>query len=100
MRRFGAEDVFAAYEVRASIEGLACRLPRANGVPDAVAAALRACLEEGDRILAGGALADGDLQPYQAMNERFHDAIISLSRNPWVERFVRQTIRSRSCPAG
>ena len=43
------------------------------------------------RILSGGALAPGDLQPYQAMNERFHDAIISLSGNPWVERFVRQT---------
>ncbi|SEP50214.1 GntR family transcriptional regulator, vanillate catabolism transcriptional regulator [Methylobacterium sp. ap11] len=91
VRRFGAEDVFAAYEVRASIEGLACRLAAANGVPDAVAEILRACLEEGDRILAGSALTPGDLQPYQAMNERFHDAIISLSRNPWVERFVRQT---------
>ncbi|UHC19983.1 GntR family transcriptional regulator (plasmid) [Methylobacterium currus] len=91
VRRFGADDVFAAYEVRASIEGLACRLAAANGVPDAVAATLRACLAEGDRILSSGALAAGDLQPYQAMNERFHDAIIQLSGNPWVERFVRQT---------
>ncbi|WP_203236231.1 GntR family transcriptional regulator [Methylobacterium crusticola] len=91
VRSFGAQDVFAAYEVRAAIEGLACRLAAARGVPDAVAAALRGCLADGDRILAGGRLDPAELQPYQAMNESFHDAIISLSGNPWVERFVRQT---------
>lgn len=91
VRRFEADDVFAAYEVRASIEGLACRLAAMNGVPEATAEGLRALLGTGDAILADGRLATDDLQPYQAMNEAFHDGIIALSGNRWVERFVRQT---------
>lgn len=91
VRRFEADEIFAAYEVRASIEGLACRLAAANGIPEAAAATLRACLAEGDAILAKGRLAPEDLAPYQLMNVRFHDTIISLSGNVWVERFVNQT---------
>ena len=91
VRRFEAEDVFAAYEVRACMEGLACRQAAERGVPPDSLNLLRTCLAEGDDILSAGRLAPADLQPYQAMNERFHDIIISRSGNPWVERFVAQT---------
>lgn len=91
VRRFDAEDVFAAYEVRACMEGLACRQAAERGLPADSVDLLRACLDTGDEILAKGRLDPVDLQPYQAMNERFHDAIISRSGNPWVERFVSQT---------
>lgn len=91
VRRFEPDDVFAAYEVRASMEGLACRQAAERGVPAARIEELRACLDEGDAILAKGRLDPRDLQPYQAMNERLHDIIISQSGNPWVRRFVAQT---------
>lgn len=91
VRRFEAEDIFAAYEVRATIEGLACRLAAINGVPAAVVETLECCLDEGDRILAGGGLREADLQPYQAMNVAFHSAIISVSGNRWAERFISET---------
>jgi GntR family transcriptional regulator, vanillate catabolism transcriptional regulator len=91
VRLFGADEVFAAYEVRATIEGLACRLAAANGVPPEIEAKLGACLDEGDRILAQGQLAVNDFAPYQLMNVTFHDTIISLSGNPWVHRLVAQT---------
>ena len=88
---FSPEEVFAAYEVRAAIEGLACRLAAQNGIDAETAARLEACLAEGDAILARGRLVPEDFQPYQAMNVAFHDTIIALSGNPWVGRFVEQT---------
>lgn len=91
VRRFQADDVFAAYEVRACMEGLACRQAAERGLSPGSVEILRACLDEGDRILEDGELRPPDLQPYQAMNERFHDTIISQSGNPWVKRFVAQT---------
>src|SRR2546430_12526189 len=65
VRLFGADEVFAAYEVRATIEGLACRLAAANGVPPEIEAKLSACLHEGDRILAQGHLAGYGVRAYQ-----------------------------------
>jgi GntR family transcriptional regulator of vanillate catabolism len=91
VRLFEPDDVFAAYEVRATIEGLACRLAAWRGIPDEAAAELRGLLDLGDRMLAGGRLIPDDLQPYQAMNVRLHDTIITLSGNHWVGRFVDQT---------
>ncbi|QCI66961.1 GntR family transcriptional regulator [Phreatobacter stygius] len=91
VRTFGADEVFAAYEVRATLEGLACRLAATSGIPDAAAATLWACVEEGDRYLAKGYLAEEDFRPYQAMNVTFHETILKLSGNVWAERFVNQT---------
>jgi GntR family transcriptional regulator of vanillate catabolism len=91
VRHFEAADVFAAYEVRASIEGLACRLAAANGLAPKAIDALRHCLAKGDQILAGGVLPPEELQPYQIMNVTFHETILASSMNPWVGRFVQQT---------
>lgn len=88
---FSPEEIFAAYEVRAAIEGLACRLAAQNGIDRSTATRLRGCLAVGDGILAHGTLRPADFQPYQAMNVTFHDTIIALSANPWVLRFVEQT---------
>jgi GntR family transcriptional regulator, vanillate catabolism transcriptional regulator len=91
VRSFGADEVFAAYEVRATLEGLACRLAAAAGLPEEAIATLRACVEEGDRYLDKGHLAPEDFRPYQAMNVTFHETILRLSGNVWAERFVNQT---------
>lgn len=91
VRTFGADEVFAAYEVRATLEGLACRLAATSGIPAEAAATLRACVEQGDRYLAKGFLAEEDFRPYQAMNVTFHETILKLSGNVWAERFVNQT---------
>ena len=88
---FSPEEIFAAYEVRAAIEGLACRLAAERGIDAESAAALELCVTQGDAILAGGSLEPDDLIPYQAMNVVFHDRIIALSGNPWARRFVEQT---------
>jgi GntR family transcriptional regulator of vanillate catabolism len=91
VRSFDVDEIFAAYQARASLEGLACRLAAENGVPAAFEAKLRSCLSEGDQILAKGRLIPEDFQPYQLMNVTFHNTILALSGNPWVARLVTQT---------
>ena len=91
VRSFEVDEIFAAYEARAALEGLACRLAAENGVPEDVAARLQSCLAEGDRILGKGGLAADDFQPYQLMNVTFHNTILALSGNSWVARLVAET---------
>lgn len=87
VRSFDIGDIKAAYDVRASLEGLACRLA-ASRITPAQLDRLQACVDSGDRILASGRLDPDDLAPYRRMNVDFHETIIAASANPWVADFV------------
>jgi GntR family transcriptional regulator of vanillate catabolism len=91
VRFFELEQIFAAYQARAVLEGLACRLVVESGMPEDIQEKLRSCVAEGDRILSKGSLHPDDFQPYQLMNVTFHNAILTFSGNPWVLRLVAQT---------
>ncbi|SHJ74078.1 GntR family transcriptional regulator, vanillate catabolism transcriptional regulator [Roseomonas rosea] len=91
VRRFGMEDIQQAYAVRARLEGFACWLCATQGLPEAAAARLRACLEAGDRILAAGTLTPEGLPPYRAMNVEFHETLLACAENRFVRSFVHQT---------
>jgi GntR family transcriptional regulator of vanillate catabolism len=91
VRSFEIDEILAAYEARAALEGLACRLAAEGGVPEDIRAKLQSCLLEGDRILGKGRLVPDDFQPYQLMNVTFHNTIVMLSANPWVARLVAGT---------
>jgi GntR family transcriptional regulator, vanillate catabolism transcriptional regulator len=90
VRGFDVEEIVAAYEVRSVLEGLACRNAAARGLTEEQARRLRACLEDGDRILASGVLRPEDHEPYQQMNVAIHDTLLMASGNPWVTRFAEQ----------
>lgn len=87
VRSFDIGDIKAAYDVRAALEGLACRLA-ATQISAAQLDRLQGCVEIGDRILARGRLDPEDLAPYRRMNVDFHETIIAASANPWVADFV------------
>ncbi len=91
VRSFEPNEIFAAYQARASLEGLACKLAAERGVPEEFRVKLRSCLAEGDEILGRGRLLADDFKPYQLMNVTFHNAILALSGNPWVTRLVAET---------
>ncbi|WP_263143646.1 GntR family transcriptional regulator [Pseudomonas sp. RIT-PI-AD] len=91
IRRFDIKDIIAAYEVRASLEGLACRLTAENGLPAEKLARLQQALGEGDRILAKGELMAEDFEPYQRMNVVLHEILIEGSGNPWIRDFVQRS---------
>lgn len=90
VRGFDMEAIVAAYEVRAVLEGLACRNAAVRGLTHEQAQRLRAALAEGDRILARGELRPEDHEPYQQMNVTIHDTMLEASGNPWVTRFAEQ----------
>lgn len=90
VRVFELEDVLTAYEVRAMLEGLACRRAALRGLSDEQRERLLYCLREGDRILGKGVLDPEDHAPYQRVNVELHQILISASSNPWVSRFAEQ----------
>ncbi|MDQ7957792.1 MAG: GntR family transcriptional regulator [Rhodocyclaceae bacterium] len=90
VRGFDMEAIAAAYDVRAVLEGLACRNAATRGLTDAQSQRLQEALAEGDRILARGELRPEDHAPYQQMNVTIHDTLLQASGNPWVNRFAEQ----------
>lgn len=90
VRAFELNDILAAYEVRAVLEGLACRSAANRGLTPQQAETVRACLAEGDRILEQGRLVPEDHEPYQKMNVTLHNTLIDAASNPWLARFSEQ----------
>jgi len=90
VRAFSEVEIRAAFEVRARLESLACGLCARNGLDTSILARLKACLAEGDGILAKGALDPADLAPYRAMNVEFHETLIQQAGNPFLGDFIRQ----------
>lgn len=90
VRGFSAEEIDAAFEVRARLEALACGLSARRGLSNEAAETLRDCVQRGDRILSKGHLDPADLAPYRQMNVTFHDTIIQTSGNPFLGSFIRQ----------
>jgi GntR family transcriptional regulator of vanillate catabolism len=90
VREFELDVIVAAYEVRAVLEGLACKSAAQRGLDDLQAQRLRDCLDIGDRILAKGALQPEDHEPYQKMNVDLHNTLLEASANPWLGRFAEQ----------
>jgi len=90
VRVFDLDVIMGAYEVRACLEGLACRNAALRGVTEEQLTMLKRCLVEGDRILSKGTLHPEDHLPYQQINVDLHTTILAASGNPWVGRFAEQ----------
>ena len=89
VRAYDIGEIVAAYEVRAALEGLACRQAAMRGLSNDAVATLRNCLDEGDRILAGRAAAR---RPHAVPAGEHHAAQQhpEAAGNPWVRRFATQ----------
>ena len=91
VRGFTLADIETAHEVRANLEGLACRLVAERGLTPAEDAELRAILSDGDGILAKGRLLDGDREAWVEMNDRFHTRLIEFSDNRLLTELIERT---------
>jgi GntR family transcriptional regulator of vanillate catabolism len=90
VREFELDVILAAYEVRAVLEGLACKGAAQRGLNEGDAERLLTCLSDGDRILSKGALQPEDHEPYQKMNVDLHNILLASAGNPWLGRFASQ----------
>lgn len=91
VKAFPVEDIIAAVDVRARLEGQACLLAGQRGLAPDCVERLRALVAEGDRILSHGQLRPDLLPAYRRMNVDFHETIIAASGNRWIGDFVRLT---------
>lgn len=90
VREFSIDEVLEAYEIRGSLEGLACRRAAERGLPGHLATLMERCLEIGERATAGQVLDPADHAAYQQMNVEFHTAILDASGNRQLRGFVRK----------
>jgi GntR family transcriptional regulator of vanillate catabolism len=88
VREFTLSEILNAYEVRGTLEGLACRLLAEKGMDESTKRAIRTHLAEGDQILSPGELTDEGFVPWQNMNNAFHDAILSAADNGILRELV------------
>lgn len=92
VREFPPQAVLDAYEIRASLEGLACRFAAERGLSEAQREAMHAALRDGDAVLDHEELTEADLVAYRAANVAFHDAILAAAQNRMLTEAVRMTL--------
>jgi GntR family transcriptional regulator, vanillate catabolism transcriptional regulator len=77
VRRFSEADVRSAIEVRGTLEGLAARHLAERGMGAEVRSALAQAIADGQAVLGKGYMVEDDIARWSALNQRFHDAIVS-----------------------
>jgi GntR family transcriptional regulator of vanillate catabolism len=92
VREFPLQAVLDAYQIRASLEGLACRFAAERGLSADHRAAMEQALRDGDLILRNKILAEDHLADYRTMNVMFHDAILAAAQNRMLSEAVRLTL--------
>jgi GntR family transcriptional regulator of vanillate catabolism len=81
VREFTTEEVLASYDVRAVLEGFACRIIATQGLSLEDEMALDACQHRGDELLEAGYLDVYAIREWSALNGRFHGILINASKN-------------------
>jgi GntR family transcriptional regulator, vanillate catabolism transcriptional regulator len=77
VRRFSEADVRSAIEVCGTLEGLAARHLAERGMSADVRSALAQAIADGQAVLGKGFMVEDDIARWSALNQRFHDAIVS-----------------------
>jgi GntR family transcriptional regulator of vanillate catabolism len=77
VRAFTWAEVVDAIELRGVLEGLAARRVAEQGASKAFVRELRACLDDGDKIMRKRSIAESDEASYAEMNGRFHGLIVA-----------------------
>ncbi len=93
MRGFGLSDLLAAFDVRATLEGMACRIVAEQGLSPSADQALASCMAEGSDILASPDTDASGVNRWNNINQIFHSVLAAESGNEYLIRAVRDTMR-------
>lgn len=89
VREFPISAIVDAYEIRASLEGIAVRFAAERGLSAEDRAVIERSLIAGDELLARGEFAEGDLKIYRGINGDFHDTLLGAARNRMLAEMIR-----------
>jgi GntR family transcriptional regulator of vanillate catabolism len=89
VREFPLDAIVDAYEIRASLEGVAARFAAERGLSPEERTIIERSLVAGDRLLERGSFEPGDLTIYRGINGDFHDTLLSAARNRMLAEMIR-----------
>lgn len=89
MRRFTVQEVVDAIRLRGVLEGFAARLVAEHGASRQLLRKLKACLDEGDRVINGQAMGVDDYTAYLEMNNRLHAHIVEACGNLALQQMIK-----------
>ena len=92
VRTYSVESIAEAYEIRAVLEGLACRFAAERGIAPPQRAAFEASLRAGDAVVAAFSGAAEQVAAYRAANVAFHDTVLATSGNAMLHDTIRMTL--------
>jgi GntR family transcriptional regulator of vanillate catabolism len=90
VRQFSAADIHDAIELRGTMEGMAARLAAERGVPVALLAQSRDCIDRIDELLAAPQLTPARFAAYVEHNARFHGLLADMPGSPLVRRQIER----------
>lgn len=88
---FNSADIEGIYELRSTLSGLAARLAAQGGLDVTVSDRLHAVLSRSDLMIGEGIWTRDALLEWRGLNEEFHEAIETASRNQHVRAALRRT---------
>ena len=89
VRAFELNEIIEAYDIRASLEGVAARFAAQRGLSAQEKSTIEKRLGDGDRLLRRGSFKSGDLSLYRVINGNFHDAVLATARNRMLGEMIR-----------
>src|ERR1700720_1101392 len=89
VREFPLDAIIDAYEIRASLEGVAARFAAERGLRPDEKATIERSLRGGDRLLERGSFETGDLTIYRDINGAFPDPLLAAARNRMLAEMIR-----------
>ena len=89
VREFPLDAIVDAYDIRASLEGLAARFAAERGLGVDEKAIIERSLAAGDKLLERGSFEAGDLTIYRGINGDFHDTLLAAARNRMLAEMIR-----------
>ena len=89
VREFPLPAIVDAYDIRASLEGVAVRFAAERGLGPQEKETIERALAAGDRLLERGSFEAGDLTLYRDINGDFHDALLAAARNRMLSEMIR-----------
>jgi GntR family transcriptional regulator of vanillate catabolism len=91
VRTFSIEEIVDAYEMRAALEGTACRLLAERGLSEEQIRTVRNLLDAGDQLIERGRFTTVEHEPWGEMNIALHQFFVDATGNALLKGFVQQT---------
>lgn len=92
VRGFEERELYAAIEVRGTLEGLAARLAAEMHPSATELADLADCVTSLDTLLAGSAITTRNFAQYVELNEKFHGRVIELANSQILTRQIERAV--------